>query len=512
MVEINLFSFLAIVTAVYFCMLIQQRVRSKKDKQNLWTIFVMLTLAWWNFCDAFFYVAQTKETAWLWHRMGALGWCGFIAVTGYYFLVFTGTDVKMKLPAKVAYWIPPILLTLRFMFFIPSPMAEDLIQSTSGQGWTFVQDFQTIWTYIFLAYLLLYMGGPLLKVYFWQKKLTSRSKKKLANGFVVLDTVAVVIGFVSIFVLPYFTPLLPPAGCLATLVFGVWYWGWLRDYDFLYVELALNPGFVFETCIDAMLVADEDYNILYANQEAKKLLGEEYPNGRPYLEFFDADSRKRLEDLSFGDDGKAVLSNLEIQNGMPVICSVTGVEVKRGRFKIYVISLKEISQLRKAQDRLDYLAHYDELTGLVNRRRLEAILQEWEALYAQDKEDFELIFLDLSKFKQINDTFGHEAGDRALVSVAEALRRAAGQGDVLARFAGDEFIILHKEMGNSDRKTLIKEAIRQIDCTSFAPGFQMDADLGSCRYSEVENIGKLYRTADKRMYENKKVNYRQPEK
>lgn len=503
MAEINLLSFVAIITAGFFSTLIQQRVMSKRDKQNVWTILVLVTLAWWNICDAFFYVAQSKEAAWMWHRLGAPGWCGFIAVTGYYFLVFTGIDVKMNRFVKAVYWLPPVLLTFRFMFFNPSPMAGDLIQSTSGMGWTFVQRFDMIWTFLYLFYLLIYMGGALLIVYFWEKKLTSQSVKLLARGFLILDTIVVAIGFVSIFLMPYFTPFFPPAGCVATLIFGIWYWGWLRDYDFLYVELALNPSFVFETCIDAMLVTDDNFKILYANQEAKKLLDEESLNERSYMEFLHSDVYEQLETFALGDSEKAVFSNMDIKNGLPVICSITKAEARRGRFKVYIICLKEISELRKAQEKLDYMAHYDELTGLVNRRRLGDSLKEWELRYAEQGEDFEMIFLDLSKFKKINDTFGHAAGDRALIAVAEALQETVEPEDILARFAGDEFVLLHKKDGR-EKSVLMKKAVQKIDCSSFAPGVRLDIDIGCCRYSEAECVEDLYRIADRRMYESKK--------
>ncbi len=503
--DINLLSFLATVSATFFFMVIYQRATtSKLDKQNIFSLLVLTSLAWWCVCDAFFYIARTKEEAWFWHQMGAPGWCGFIATTSYYFIVMTGLDQKLTPLVKAVFWALPVALVMRFMAARPTAFAEDLVQSGSGLGWTYVQQYRTIWPFVLLGYLAIYLGGALYYLYLWQKKTNSPSVKTLAKGFVLIDGLAVGTGFISIFVLPYFSSFLPPMSCLATLIFGFGYWGWLRDYDFLYVELALNPGYIFESGIDAMLVTDEEYRILYANGRAKELLSQSDPNGLLYTEFLDSESRGQLVAFIHSDNDKASLLNLQLKNGIPVICSLKRTKARKRNFKVCILCMYEISQLKEARDKLAYLANYDELTGLINRRRLGEILVQWSDNFQSTGQDFELLFLDLTNFKQVNDTFGHTAGDDALLAMAKTLQSVVSAQDVVARYAGDEFVVLHQVCSGENMTELAHDAVRNIDCSDFAPGFHMNVDIGSCLYSEAGSVSALYQIADARMYQNKK--------
>ncbi len=484
-------------------MLIYQRVTvSKKNRQNTWAILVLGSLAWWNICDAFFYGAPSKEAAWFWHQLGAVGWCGFIAISAYYFLVMTALEQKINTSLKILFWSVPVALTLRFMLLRPTALAEDLVLSSSNLGWTFVQHYQSIWPFVFMAYLFVYLGGALLYLYIWQKQDKSPYMQRLYKDLVRLDCIVVTIGFVFIFVLPYFTPLLPPMGCIATLIFGVWYWGWLRNYDFLYVDLALPPACLLESCIDGMLVTDEDYRILYANEQSKVMLGQAVDAS--YTDYLLEESRGLL--LAFAASAQEKISPLplELKNGKRVICSINRIQAKKRRVAVLLLCMHDVSQLKETQERLAYLVHYDELTGLLNRRGLGEVMEEWAKDFACGKQDFSLLFLDLTDFKRINDTFGHHAGDAALVATAQALRSVAGEGDVLSRFAGDEFVVLHKDGEEDQLSECFRSAVRAIDSSSFAPGFQMNIDIGRSRYSEVGNLNALFQIADMRMYAQKR--------
>lgn len=485
-------------------MLIYQRLTTtRNDRLNICTVWVMACLAWWNLCDAFFYVAPTKELAWFWHRLGAPGWCGFIAVTAWFFMVMIGADKKMKPPAVAALALLPTALVLRFLLKSPTAMAEDLVQSTSGLGWTYVQRYQTVWPFLFLAYLLLYFGGALFLLYRWQKTETVSSRRLLAKGFLLLDSLVVALGFVSIFVLPYFTALFPPAGCVSTLIFGIWYWGWLRDYDFLHVELALNPGHLLENCIDAMVITDDACRLLYANTQAQLLIGEASWEDACYLDYLVPESRLQMEALLCSEDCQNAPLEIELSNGIPVMCSASRLVSRRRRMDMWVLCMKDVSQLKEAQKELHQMALYDDLTRLYNRRSLNAILAEWAAAARDGGEDFELLFLDLTEFKQINDTFGHRAGDEALMAAAQALRAAAGPEDVLSRFAGDEFVILHKMGDGRDVTSRLCQAMADVDCSPFAPGVKMTVDVGACRFSEAGDTDAMLHLADSRMYRSK---------
>ncbi|WP_425292668.1 EAL domain-containing protein [Agrobacterium larrymoorei] len=109
------------------------------------------------------------------------------------------------------------------------------------------------------------------------------------------------------------------------------------------------------------------------------------------------------------------------------------------------------AELIEAKSRIEHNALHDPLTGLANRRRLDDELDLLSTPSVDpDHKRFAILHLDLDRFKQINDTLGHAAGDAMLVHTAEILRRSVHDGDVVARIGGDEFVILTSHMGDKD--------------------------------------------------------------
>ncbi|MEJ2500291.1 MAG: EAL domain-containing protein [Campylobacterales bacterium] len=114
--------------------------------------------------------------------------------------------------------------------------------------------------------------------------------------------------------------------------------------------------------------------------------------------------------------------------------------------------------LKREQHRetLSYLAFHDPLTGLANRTMLEERLEHLIECSGRKEEAAALLFVDLDRFKYLNDTYGHETGDRLLVEVAKRLRNSVGKEDTVARFGGDEFVILLEE--GQERQNVLQKA------------------------------------------------------
>ncbi|MFZ5959746.1 putative bifunctional diguanylate cyclase/phosphodiesterase [Pseudomonas knackmussii] len=126
-------------------------------------------------------------------------------------------------------------------------------------------------------------------------------------------------------------------------------------------------------------------------------------------------------------------------------------------------SQTDISQRKASEHQLSHAARHDPLTGLANRLRLDELLQQ--ALQRQRRpgaREAGLLFIDLDRFKLINDSLGHAVGDRVLVDVAQRLLRCLRPGDHLARFGGDEFVVLLDDMASlADAEGV---AQRMLDC------------------------------------------------
>ncbi len=118
-----------------------------------------------------------------------------------------------------------------------------------------------------------------------------------------------------------------------------------------------------------------------------------------------------------------------------------------------------------AHERLEFLAYHDPLTGLLNRRVMEAALQREVKRAQRYQLPLAVVFLDLDYFKNINDTYGHEIGDRILQHLAHHMTQKCRDTDILARFAGDEFVIILPETDRKQAETLLQRLKTHLDNT-----------------------------------------------
>ena len=126
----------------------------------------------------------------------------------------------------------------------------------------------------------------------------------------------------------------------------------------------------------------------------------------------------------------------------PQHLTITAVKAPNGAITNYVGTLLDITLSKAAADKIEKLAYYDPLTSLPNRRLLQDRLQQALSASARTCKKGAVLFIDLDKFKNLNDTQGHETGDLLLQQVAERLSSCVREGDTVARLGGDEFIVL----------------------------------------------------------------------
>jgi diguanylate cyclase (GGDEF)-like protein/PAS domain S-box-containing protein len=120
----------------------------------------------------------------------------------------------------------------------------------------------------------------------------------------------------------------------------------------------------------------------------------------------------------------------------------------QGDAKVLITVIEDATERKKAEQRIAFLAHHDPLTGLANRAALAQKIEEAAARQRRRNEPFSVLLLDLDRFKDVNDTLGHPAGDTLLTEVAMRLKSLLRETDVLARLGGDEFAII--QAGESD--------------------------------------------------------------
>jgi diguanylate cyclase (GGDEF)-like protein len=127
-----------------------------------------------------------------------------------------------------------------------------------------------------------------------------------------------------------------------------------------------------------------------------------------------------------------------------------------------VVTLVDVSSAREREVQLRRLSQRDDLTGLPNRRRFVELLDRHLASRRCGDAGGALLLLDLDRFKELNDTFGHAAGDRLLVQVANALRERLREDDVLARLGGDEFAVLLRRACATDAGRVAEALVERV--------------------------------------------------
>jgi diguanylate cyclase (GGDEF)-like protein/PAS domain S-box-containing protein len=132
----------------------------------------------------------------------------------------------------------------------------------------------------------------------------------------------------------------------------------------------------------------------------------------------------------------------------------------QGEPKYLIAVIDDVTERKKADQRIAFLAHHDALTGLANRAALAQKIDEAAARQRRRDEPFTVLLLDLDRFKQVNDTLGHPAGDSLLIEVATRLKSLLRETDVLARLGGDEFAIIQAgETNQRDAARFLAERI-----------------------------------------------------
>jgi len=125
-----------------------------------------------------------------------------------------------------------------------------------------------------------------------------------------------------------------------------------------------------------------------------------------------------------------------------------------------VVTCRDVTERKAFEDRLAHRALHDPLTGLPNRT---FVLDHLAGVMEHGLSDLAVVFVDLDQFKLVNDTHGHTRGDELLVAVSQRLRRAVRAGDVVARFGGDEFVVLCDDCSRSEAEAVVEHLLASLD-------------------------------------------------
>ena len=187
--------------------------------------------------------------------------------------------------------------------------------------------------------------------------------------------------------------------------------------------------------------------------------------------------------------------------------TISGVRDNAGVCTHYVGVFSDITKVKESKEKLDHMAHHDPLTALPNRLLFHDRLQHALLRATRDHQQLAILFIDLDRFKNVNDTLGHHVGDELLKQVARALTSKLREGDTLARLGGDEFIVL---LENIDGQFGAGQVAEKLMAMFEQPFIVSDYELfvtGSVGISlfpsDAEDLNMLIRNADVAMYQAK---------
>jgi len=264
---------------------------------------------------------------------------------------------------------------------------------------------------------------------------------------------------------------------------------------------------------DAVFVSSPDGVVRIVNQAACKLLGyaEGEIQGKNIAFILEERERPTFDLARAAHESRETL--VQTRGGPSIPVSLTGSQLASDdpQFQGYIFVARNITEQKRTERRIRYLARYDTLTRVPNRMQFQHLLQQTIARGVRNNQGVALLYLDLDRFKELNDTFGHGAGDRALEVLAERLTRSLPKDAVLGRLAGDEFAVFMEGLPlDTDNRGPIAHLARAV-LTEINRAFQLNqhelflsASIGIAFCPrDAENVIDLIRNADAAMYYSK---------
>jgi len=262
---------------------------------------------------------------------------------------------------------------------------------------------------------------------------------------------------------------------------------------------------------DAVILIDRAGTVTYWNPAAERMFGytvfemagqnlHDLVAPERYLEQHRAQFSNYIESGEGPLIGRTITVQAKRRNGeeFPVEVALSAVKL-RGQWCAVGI-VRDATERMQIEERLKHLATTDVLTGILNRRRFDEVLADEIHRAARFSSPLSLILFDIDHFKRINDTCGHQAGDRALIQLALAVSGAIRTIDVFARWGGEEFVILAPNCDLNASRLLAEKLRMMVEKQRFADAGQVTCSFGVVEYAPGDDADSLIKKVDRCLY------------
>ncbi|HYE35971.1 sensor domain-containing protein [Methylocaldum sp.] len=272
---------------------------------------------------------------------------------------------------------------------------------------------------------------------------------------------------------------------------------------------------VFESTAEGVIITDADIKIIAVNKafttitgySEQEVLGRNpraFRSGRHHSDFYRDLWTSILESGSWQGEIWDRRKNGEVY---PKWLTISVIRDEAGHVINYIGVFSDISQIKRSEEQLAHLAHYDPLTNLPNRLLLNSRLSHALEQAKRQNRKVVLLFLDLDRFKTINDSLGHPAGDELLVAAGRRIRHRLREADTLARLGGDEFVILLEHLNHCQAAAIAQHVLVALsEPFRLASGHEVfvSASIGISIFpDDAQDSTQLVRNADAAMYQAK---------
>lgn len=276
---------------------------------------------------------------------------------------------------------------------------------------------------------------------------------------------------------------------------------------------------ILDTVAEGIVAINEQGHILAFNPAAERLFGftaREILNKNvnllmpePHRSHHDAYLTAYLKTREAKVIGKTVEMEGQRKDGSTFPMEMTVSELREGRSRAFIGAMRDITKRKEFEAQIKRLAHHDALTGLPNRNLYNDRLASCLSRAYRNQLSFALMFVDLDKFKPINDTYGHDAGDFVLRGVSDRLRSNLRATDTIARLGGDEFVVILENIRDkADVARLADKLVQSLTSPMEFNGaaLKVGASIGIALYPQdgLDAEG-LTKCADEAMYKVKEA-------
>jgi len=442
-----LFSHLLIFSCILYLSLgIYVLYLDRKAVLNAVFSLLNLSLALWAFTLVMLINSPDKQGCAIWSEIGSIGYCAFASLSVHFFLVFTKKEALLKKK-----WIYAVL-------YLPS--AVFIYQAFKGNlyigdfnhgpfGWTVVARTGSAWFWIFIVFIMLSGMINISLCYLMLKKSTVARERNQSRIILISAIISFLLCFGFIFLSKNFKTNMPDITVIGLVVwiFGILYA--IIKYRLMILTPSIAAENILDTIVDSVILADLEGLMINVNPETTRLLGYDSTEliGKPLQMLFPRNMKSEISNIvEFLETGpirnKETFFVSRNNTRIPIIFSASACNDRDGHPIGFVAVSRDITRLKDAEGRLKHLAHHDILTDLPNRLLLNERLTHAIARAERYNNYVGVMLIDLDRFKEINDVYGHSIGDLLLIEVANRLTASVRGIDTIARFGGDEFIVV----------------------------------------------------------------------